>query len=311
MKSFRCFAVLAVLALGLAASTQGQKIPYGSNEAVAHRVDVGDAKIYYETYGEGPPLLLLHGGLYGYIDEFSAQIPVLSQHFKVIAVATRGHGRSEIGTKPYSYRLFADDARAILQRETDQPAIVIGFSDGARAAYFMAAVYPQLIRKVVAIGCGLRPTSLAIAWASQVTAEKLQRDSADFVAYRQRLMPNPERWDDFLEKLKAAYLTSAQLTDEQAKEIQCPVLIVGGDHDTNNPVKSFEQARDAIPHAQLVIVPDAGHVDALQRPSVLSDIVMPFVLDRATVLPSDRSAQEKKSATPPHYFKDTPQVGHN
>ena len=151
MKSFRCFAVLAVLALGLAASTQGQKIPYGSNEAVAHRVDVGDAKIYYETYGEGPPLLLLHGGLYGYIDEFSAQIPVLSQHFKVIAVATRGHGRSEIGTKPYSYRLFADDARAILQRETDQLAIVIGFSDGARCVLHGCGLSP-----IDSKGCGHR-----------------------------------------------------------------------------------------------------------------------------------------------------------
>jgi len=298
MKSFCSFAVLAVLVLGLVRPMQGQAIPYGSNEAVAHRVNVGDAKIYYETYGEGPPLLLLHGGLYGYIDEFSTQIPVLSRYFKVFAVATRGHGRSEIGSKPYSYRLFADDARAVLQRETDQPAVVIGFSDGARAAYVMAAVYPEAVRKVVAIGCGLRPIPLAIAWARQVTVESLQRDSWDFVADRQRLMPNPERWGNFVEKLKAAYLTSPQLTDRQAKKIKCPILIVGGDRDTNNPVKSFEQARDAIPHARLVIVPNAGHVDSLQRPSVLSDIVLPFVLDRANVLPTDFPVQQSQGVKP-------------
>jgi len=298
MKSFCSFAMLAVIVLGLVEPMQGQTIPYGSNEAVAHRVDVGDAKIYYEVYGEGPPLLLLHGGLYGYIDEYSAHIPVLSRHFKVIAVATRGHGRSEIGSKPYSYRLFADDARAVLQREADQPAVVIGFSDGARAACFMAAVYPAVVRKVVAIGCGLRPTPLSIAWAKQVTAESLQRESGDFVIERKRLMPNPERWDNFIENLRAAYLTSPQLTDEQAKEIKCPVLIVGGDRDTNNPVKSFEQARDAIPRARLVIVPDAGHVDSLQRSSVLSDIVMPFVLDRATDLPASCPAQENKKVAP-------------
>jgi pimeloyl-ACP methyl ester carboxylesterase len=298
MKSPCFFAVLAVLALGSTGAARGQNIPYGSNDAVAHRVDVGDAKIYYEVYGEGPPLLLLHGGLYGYISEFSRQIPVLSQHFKVIAVATRGHGRSEIGSKPYSYRLFADDALAVLQRESDQPAVVIGFSDGARTAYFMAAAYPQSVRKVVAIGCGLRPTPFAIAWAEKVTAENLQSESSDFVASRRRLMPDPERWNDFLEKLKATYLTSAQLTDKQAREIKCPVLIVGGDRDANNPVKSFKQARDAIPRAQLEIIPDAGHVDSLQRPSVLSDIIMPFVLGPATVLPAVHSTEPPSSSPP-------------
>ena len=83
--------------------TNAQDTQYGTNDKAGHYLNVGDAKIYYEVYGEGIPVVLLHGGDHGYIDEFKKYIPVLSKQFKVIAIATRGYGKSEIGTKPFSY----------------------------------------------------------------------------------------------------------------------------------------------------------------------------------------------------------------
>src|SRR5437868_3365635 len=74
-----------------------QSIPYGNNPETGKYLTVGDTKIYYEVYGKGEPLLLLHGGVYGYIDEFEYLIPKLAEKFQVIAVATRGHGKSYIG----------------------------------------------------------------------------------------------------------------------------------------------------------------------------------------------------------------------
>jgi hypothetical protein len=83
-----------------------ERISYGDNPVAGHYLRVDDAKIYYETYGTaGTPLVLLHGGLYGYIDEFGGLIAELSKHRRVIAIASRGHGKSEIGTKPFSYVL--------------------------------------------------------------------------------------------------------------------------------------------------------------------------------------------------------------
>src|SRR5690606_28337000 len=92
------------------------------NQKTEKYFDVGDAKIYYEVYGKGTPILLLHGGLYGSIAEFNTLIPELQRNYKVIAISTRGHGKSEIGKKKFSYRLFAEDALAILKNENEEKA---------------------------------------------------------------------------------------------------------------------------------------------------------------------------------------------
>ena len=143
------------LTLALRQLVFAANIPYGLNDKAGHHINCGDAKIYYEVYGQGPPALLLHGGLYGYIDEYEAYIKKLSHNYTVIAMATRGHGRSEVGTKPYSYRLFADDAALLLKAVGKQPAVVIGFSDGAITAMTLAAEYPELVEKAVVVGGGL------------------------------------------------------------------------------------------------------------------------------------------------------------
>ena len=97
-------------------------------------MQVPDAKLYYEQYGQGGrPLVLLHGGEYGYIDEFADLIREMSTHRTVVAIATRGYGRSERGTLPLSHRLFAQDAAAVVQAvfKTGEKVDVLGFSEGA------------------------------------------------------------------------------------------------------------------------------------------------------------------------------------
>jgi pimeloyl-ACP methyl ester carboxylesterase len=163
-------------------------IAYGANAAAGHYLSVDDAKIYYEIYGSGgTPLVLLHGGLYGYIEEFGELIGELSKHRRVIAIATRGHGMSELGTKPFSYALFAQDALAVIRHETNEQIDVLGFSDGAVTAYTLAAAHPELIRQLVAIG---GPRKLA-DWTPKAQAEferakpgDVERDSPQFVAGR-------------------------------------------------------------------------------------------------------------------------------
>ena len=102
MRTIKIICVIWILFM-LTHKTNAQDTQYGTNDKAGHYLNVGDAKIYYEVYGEGIPVVLLHGGYHGYIDEFKKYIPVLSKQFKVIAIATRGYGKSEIGTKPFSY----------------------------------------------------------------------------------------------------------------------------------------------------------------------------------------------------------------
>jgi hypothetical protein len=75
----------------------GQKINYGNNPLAGHYLEVGDCKLYFEVYGQGKPFVLLHDEVYGYIDKFEPFIEKLSQNYQVICIATREHGKSEIG----------------------------------------------------------------------------------------------------------------------------------------------------------------------------------------------------------------------
>src|SRR5690606_8557461 len=103
--------------------------------------------------------------------------------FTVYAIATRGHGRSGVGSQPYTYQLFADDAAAILRRVTVDAAVVVGFSDGALAALALAGEHPHLVRKVVAIGAGRSTdmqTDAGKSFADTLNPERFAREHAAF-----------------------------------------------------------------------------------------------------------------------------------
>jgi pimeloyl-ACP methyl ester carboxylesterase len=246
------------------AQDKSEAIAYGANPAAGHYLKVDDAKVYYETYGSGgTPLVLLHGGLYGYIEEFGELIGELSKHRRVIAIATRGHGRSELGTKPFSYALFADDAFAVIRHETNEKVDVLGFSDGAVTAYTLAAAHPDLIRQLVAIG---GPRKFA-DWTPKAQAEfksakpgDVERDSPQFVADRKKLMPQPERWLDFVERLNAMWSGPVYVTDEQIRSIKVPTLIIAGDHDPYNQIAKFVELFQLLPNGEMAVIPGCGHV---------------------------------------------------
>jgi len=259
-------AVCVALLISLRAQGQGdsEKISYGANPAAGHYLRVDDVKIYYETYGSGgTPLVLLHGGLYGYIAEFGELIGELSKHRRVIAIATRGHGKSDLGTKPFSYVLFANDAYAVIRHETGEKVDVLGFSDGAVTSYTLAAAHPELVRRLVAIG-GPRKFS---DWTPSAQAEfknakpgDVERDSPQFVAERKKLMPEPDRWQEFVERVNAMELGPVYVTDEQIHSIKVPTLIVAGDHDSYNQTTKFVELFHLLPDGELAIIPGCGHV---------------------------------------------------
>lgn len=246
------------------AEDKAEAISYGANPAAGHYLRVDDAKIYYETYGSGgTPLVLLHGGLYGYIEEFGDLIGELSKHRRVIAIATRGHGRSELGTKPFSYGLFANDAFAVIRHETSEKIDVLGFSDGAVTSYTLASGHPELIRRLVAIG---GPRKFADWTPSAQTEFKnakpsdVERGSPQFVLARKKLMPQPERWLEFVDRVNTMESGPVYVTDEQIQSIKVLTLIVAGDHDPYNQITKFVELFHLLPKGEMAIIPGCGHV---------------------------------------------------
>lgn len=235
--------------------SQEGAIPYGNNPKAGQYVQVGDARIYYEVYGKGKPLVLLHGGIVGSTYEMASFIDSLSKRYQVIAVSTRGHGKSEIGAQKPSYERKAQDVHAIIQTLTKDSVIVLGFSDGAYTGYFLAQMHPEKVNKLIAIGAG--------EWKQGFRKFAFSRSllmGMDSLYFRQQLalMPQPERFDQWLLAVNQ-YYNVVSIGQEVLSKIRCPVLVMAGEKDQNAPLNTVIAAYEMIPQAQLSIIPNAPH----------------------------------------------------
>ncbi|AXY75318.1 alpha/beta hydrolase [Paraflavitalea soli] len=235
-----------------------KKVSYGNNPAAGKYLQVGDASLYYEVYGKGRPVLLLHGGVYGYIDEFEPLIDELAKTNLVICPATRGHGRSQIGNTPFTWQQRAEDAYKIVRSITKEKVAVIGFSDGAAAAYKLAAIHPELVTSLVAIGFGNKSKDSART-IFNYTPELLMGQAPELFNSRKSLMPQPERWGQCLAWLNQLY-NNEILSQETFTKIKCPVLVMTGEKDQYHTVASVTSVSKMIPGSKLSVIEGCGHV---------------------------------------------------
>ncbi len=231
------------------------KIPYGNNPKAGHFVQAKDAKIYYEVYGKGQPVVLLHGGLFGSTVEFSDIINKLKSKYQVIAVSTRGHGKSELGTEPLTLEQRANDAMAVINAVTKDSVIVIGFSDGGYSAYKLGAMYPDRLKKMIVIGAGeIRPGLREFKF----TAKQAMEMDKPFWKQQLKLMPEPNRVEDLFTQVANCY-NNVTVSKDLLSAINCPVLVMAGDADGGNPVERVVSAARFIPKHQISIIPNTGH----------------------------------------------------
>lgn len=239
----------------------GSATPYGNNAAAGHSVRSGDANIYYEVYGEGRPIFVFHGGGVGSPYELGAIIDELRRHYQVVVVSSRGHGRSEMGHSPMSLRQKAGDMLAVMEKITDRPAPLLGFSDGAYTALEVAAVRPQAVERVVAIGAGTLEPGF---FPDKLPLAELEKLDKACVEQMRALSPEPQRLGDFLNDYMAFWHKTG-VGRETFGAIRCPVLFVVGDTDTHAPPKTVLEARDLTANARLCVVPHAGHAAFLDN----------------------------------------------
>jgi pimeloyl-ACP methyl ester carboxylesterase len=205
----------------------------------------------------------------------------------VIAIATRGHGRSDIGTQAFSFELFADDALAVIRNETKQKVDVLGFSDGALTSYLLASAHPEIVRRLVAIG-GPRGTqdwtAKAVAEFNSSQASDVEKNSPQFVADRKKLMPEPERWNEFVARLAKLEGVPAIIADRQIQSIEAPTLLIAGDRDPYNQTAKFVEIYHLLPRGQLMIVPGCGHLVLHHEPKLTIAAVEEFLNKDGTLL---------------------------
>lgn len=263
-------AILTYIAVLLLQTSVAQSSPfdtsiYGRNEKVGRFVTIRGFKMYYETYGSGKPLLIIHGNG-GSINNFLYQIPFFSQHYNVIIADSRAQGKSTDAGDSLSYEMMADDLAALLDTLHLDSCYVIGWSDGGINGLLLAMRHPQKVAKLAVTGANLWPDTSAVDpfvynWAIKYN---------DTLA---KMPQTPKRKND----RKLAHLLSYEphITTEQLRAIQCPTLVIGGDHDVILPQHTLLIAQ-AIPKSYLWILPNSGHSTPIVYKDQFNQVVQDF-----------------------------------
>ena len=236
-------------------------------------VRVNGAVLWYATIGQGPPVVLLHGGLAN-ADWWGLQISALAPGHRVIAMDSRGHGRSTRDASPFGYDLMADDVVGLLDALHIPLADIVGWSDGAILGLDLAIRHPDRVGKVLTFAAntstsGLRPHP----GQSPVFRRFFERARRDY----ERLSPTPHDFDAFVAAIDQMWRTEPNWTDAQLRSIRAPVLVVDGDHDEAIRQDHTRAIATAIPGAELLILPNTSHFAFLQDPDRFNTAMLRFL----------------------------------
>ena len=198
---------------------------------------VNGINLYYEIHGAGRPLILLHGGL-GSGETFGPVLTQLAQRHQVITVDLQGHGRTADIDRPFDVRLLADDIAALIDHLGLKKPDLVGYSLGGGVAMYLAAKYPDKIRRLVAVSANIRPDAIypeMRAQQGQMSAASVEflKETPMYDLY-QRVAPRPEDFPRLLDKIGEAMSHDFDFTEE-ARGLQMPTLIVAGDADMAPP----------------------------------------------------------------------------
>jgi len=249
-------------------------IPYGSNNGKYQ--NVYGVKLYYEEYGQGTPLLLLHGGL-GSIENLAPLIPDLSKKFRVIAVDCPGQGRSE-QSEYLSYQLMADYFSKMIDQLRLDSVYIFGYSDGGNVALLMAADRPDKVKKAVAFAAASHTSGYhpyVTASLDQLNPETVEKNYQWWLDPHLQRTPQKDKWRKFINDFAKMCATPEIVPDEKLQRIGTKVMIIQGDNDIVKPEHAVKLHK-SIKGSQFCVIPAASHFVLLERPEILNLMAIEF-----------------------------------
>src|SRR5215510_7576702 len=250
-------------------------------------VEVNGAALYYQEHGDGPPLVLIHGGL----STGSFWTPVaaeLAAGFRVITPDSRGHGRSANPAGELSYARIADDIAALIVALDLQRPVVGGWSDGGQVTLEVGARYPAAAGALI-VGAaypdfqagGLREAHRALLGADEAGVPDLAHLDAqlgEFADELKALHPGGAgRWRALSHQTAPMWLEYKGLGPAELGAIQRPVLVLAGDRDELIPLDLSVSLYRTLPNAELAICPSLSHDRPTpERAAVLAGLIQDF-----------------------------------
>ncbi|RYY47523.1 MAG: alpha/beta hydrolase [Chitinophagaceae bacterium] len=247
MKAFLLF-LMSCCATAAFAQPASDTSLYGRNPKTGQHLKLRGINMYYERYGKGEPLLIIHGNG-GSIDNFRYQIPYFEKTYGLILADSRGHGQTPDDGDSLSYEMMADDYAALLEDLNIDSANVIGWSDGGIIGLLLAIRHPKKVKMLAITGANLSPDTSAVHpfayhWAQnynkQLASQKIN-DTVKAMRKQARLLSN-----------------EPNISPATLKNVKCPTLVISGDQEVILAKHTLLIAQH-IPKANLWIVPNSGH----------------------------------------------------
>ena len=261
-----------IFSLCAKAQTNANTIPYGNNMEVGKYITIDGAKQYYEVYGQGEPLVLIHGNG-GNIAYMRPQIEYFSKKYKVIVMDCRGRGKSELGKDSLTYMQMTKDIVGILDNLHLDSTFVVGRSDGGILALLLAINYPKKIKKAVAFAANLTPDTLVLY---SFNYEELKRDrrNADEMILKNDTTQN---WKVVQQRNRMMEF-QPHITAEDLHRIKCPVLVMSTDRDIIPEEHTLFIYRN-ISKGNLCILTGENHYVTKNNPELFNSIVGKYLED--------------------------------
>ncbi|MFG2679685.1 alpha/beta fold hydrolase [Streptomyces sp. NPDC048392] len=236
--------------------------------------DLAGVRTWYETEGDGEPLVLLHGGLCTN-GTWGAQRADLAAAYRLFLPERRAHGHTPDVAGPLTYRDMADDTVAFVESVVGGPAHLVGWSDGGVVALLVAAARPDLVRRSVVIGANFRPAAESFVEPGMLDAMSPEGpDLAFFRELYEAVSPDgPEHWPVAAAKVLDMWRTQPALTTDELARVRAPTLVMVGDDDLVTLEHTSALYR-AVPGAQLAVVPGASHLVPLEKSALVNRLIL-------------------------------------
>lgn len=278
----KLFLLIAII-MAAAKSNAQQIKPTSSGYAPAN-----GTKVYYEVYGEGKPIVLLHGAYYTIEMNWAQLIPELAKTRKVIALELQGHGHTPYSDRKLSRSTLASDVEQVMNYLKIDSADVAGYSFGGQIAYQFAIQSPKRLRKLVIISAAYKTEG----WVPEVSSvfkimkPEFLANSPMQAAYN-AVAPDKTKWTKFVEQMIASAGEPFNLGDENIAKITAPVLIISGDNDGMDKIELAKTYKllgggvaadmQPMPKSHLAIVPYQTHVSLMKQTKIIFDYLDAFL----------------------------------
>lgn len=237
------------------------------------QVEHEGAKIWYAAFGEGPPVILLHGGL-GHSGNWGFQVPALVKgEYQVVAIDSRGHGCSTRDERPYKYELMASDVLAVMDALHLKKAAVVGWSDGACVALILGMKAAERVTGVFFFGCNMDPSGTKEFEPSPVIERCFGRHAKDYA----ELLATPDQFDAFVKAVGVMMKTEPNYSAADLARTRVPVAIVQSEDDEFIKDEHATYLARSIPASELITLPGVSHFAPLQRPEQFNSVLLAFL----------------------------------